>query len=82
MKKDKHGGSCIFVSNVINVREEISLKNLRRDKNLKYQLLNQLILNYSNLCIYRSPHSDVKIFLGILDELLSKVMKRGLFGDT
>jgi hypothetical protein len=31
------------------------------------------------ICLYRSPHGDVKIFLWILVEIISMVIKKGLF---
>jgi hypothetical protein len=77
--KDKHGGSCTFVSNEINVRGVTFLKNLRRDKELEISATELVDFKIIVICIYRSPDSDVKIFLGILDDIISKIIKKGRF---
>jgi hypothetical protein len=68
--KDKHGGSCIFVSNVKNVREVTFLKNLGRDKELEISAIELVNFKIIVICIHRSLHSNVKIFLGLLDEII------------
>jgi hypothetical protein len=76
-KKNKHRGSCIFVSNSVNVREVISLKNLGKDKELEISATG-LVVVVIVICIHRS-RSDVNNFLGILDEIISKVINKGCF---
>jgi hypothetical protein len=66
------------VRGVINIREVIFLKNLGRDKELEISATELVDFKIIEICIYRS-NSDVKIFLGILDEIISKVMKNRLF---
>jgi hypothetical protein len=68
MKKDECGSSCRFVSNVINIREVIFLKNLGSDKELEISVTELVDFKIIVICTYRSPHSDVKIFLGIMNE--------------
>jgi hypothetical protein len=65
-EKGKHGGSCIFVSNVINVREVIFLKNLGRDKELEISTTELFDFKIIVIIIYKSPHGDVKISASLL----------------
>jgi hypothetical protein len=59
--------------------EVIFLKNLVRDKELDILATKLVDFKIIVICVYRSPHIDVEIFLGILDEIISKVMKKGHF---
>jgi hypothetical protein len=69
-KKYRHEGSCIFVSNVMNVRVVIFLKNLGSDKELEISATELVDFKIIVVCIYRFRHSDVKIFLGLLDIII------------
>jgi hypothetical protein len=50
--KDKNGGSCIFVSSVINVREVNFLKNLGRDKELEISATKLVDFKFIVICMY------------------------------
>jgi hypothetical protein len=55
------------------------LQNLGRAKELEISATELVALKIIAICIYRSPHSDVKILLGIFYEIISKVKKKGRF---
>jgi exonuclease III len=76
---EKHGGSCIFVSNGIKTREIIFLTNLERDRVFEISAIELVDFKIIVMCIYRSPNSDEEIFLELLDEAVNKVLKGGRF---
>jgi exonuclease III len=74
---DKNGGSCIFVSKSIKTREVSSLKSLGRDKILEISAIEIVEFKIIVICIYRSPNSDEKTFLGLLEEAIIRVLNKG-----
>jgi hypothetical protein len=76
---DKHGGSCIFVSNELKTRDLTFLRNLGRKKVFEISAIELVDFKITVVCIYRSPNSNEEIFLALLDEAVNKLLKRGLF---
>jgi hypothetical protein len=55
------------------------LKNSRTDKEFEISATKLVEIKTIVICIYRSTHSNAKIFLGILDKIISNVLKKGRF---
>jgi exonuclease III len=76
---DKHGGTCIYVLNDLKISEPTFLRNLGREKVFEISAIELVDFKILIVCIYRSPNSNVEIFLQLLDEALNKMSKRGRF---
>jgi exonuclease III len=76
---DKHGGTCIYVLNDLKISKPTFLKNLGREKVFEISAIELVDFKILVVCIYRSPNSNVEIFLQLLDEALNKMSKRGCF---
>ena len=74
---DKHGGSCIFVSKSIKIKEVSSLKNFGREKTLEISAIEIVKFKIIVICVYRSPNSDVKMFFNLIDEAINRVLNKG-----
>lgn len=54
-------------------------KNLGRDREFEISAIELVNFKIAVICIYRSPHSDVKKFLENLEEIINKVSKKGIY---
>jgi hypothetical protein len=76
-RKDyKNGGSCIFVKKELNVREITFLNDLCCEKNFELSVVETVEFKWLLICIYRSPHSDFRIFLDKLETLVDRIHKK------
>jgi hypothetical protein len=76
-RKDfKNGGSCIFVKKELNVREIVFLNDLCCEKNFELSAVEIVDFKWLLICIYRSSHSDVCIFLDKLETLVDRIYKK------
>jgi hypothetical protein len=77
-RKDcKNGGSCIFVNKELNIMEITFLSDLYCEKNFEISGVEIVEFKWVLICIYRSPHSDVHIFLDRLETRVDTIYKKG-----
>jgi hypothetical protein len=73
-RKDcKNGGSCIFVTKQLDTREITFLNDLSCEKIFELAVVEIVDFNWVLVCIYRSPHSDVGIFLEKLEIVVDRI---------
>jgi hypothetical protein len=68
-----HGGSCIYVNNMIQCKEVPWLNNLSSDKVFEASVVDLVEFRTILACIYRSPNGDFREFLHKLEVLIVKV---------
>jgi len=71
------GGSCIFVRNIIEMKDVNYLRKLGKERIFKISAIELSSNNTILACIYRSPDSDLYTILHTLELLISKVSSKG-----
>jgi hypothetical protein len=75
-RKDfKNGGSCIYINKELNAREITFLNDLCSEKYFELSIVELVEFKWLLICIYRSPHSEVRIFLEKLERLVDRIHK-------
>jgi hypothetical protein len=69
----RNGGSCLFVNKELNTREVTFLNDLCCEKHFEISVDEIVEFKWLLICIYRSPHSDVHIFLNNLETLVDRI---------
>jgi hypothetical protein len=75
-KQSKGDGSCLLVNKEVNTREVIILNELKSEENFEISGVETVKLKWVLVCIYRSLHSDVNIFLKKLELLIDRIHKK------
>lgn len=69
------GGVCILIKKGIKFKELLDVKKYAIDTTFECCAVNLIDYKISIVCLYRTPDSNVNIFLSNLEELLHKYMK-------
>jgi hypothetical protein len=72
-----HGGSCIYVKEGIQTKEQNCLKELCKEKYVEMSIVELLDFNIVFVCIYRAPDGDFHLFLNNLEKVIQKVQLKG-----
>ena len=75
-KKYNHGGSCIYVKKSICTKEVSCLQGISVEKDFEMSMTEVVDYGHIIVCIYRSPDSNLRIFLKYLKSVLQKIQLR------
>lgn len=67
----RNGGSCIFVKNHLNIKEVKNFETLNLEQHFEASIIEIAYLKIIIICVYRSPDSDINIFVERLDHILN-----------
>ena len=74
-QKQNRGGSCIFVRNGIKTKEYTNFQHLNVEKDFETCIIELLEYNIVILCVYRTPDSNIAIFIRNLNIIINHLLK-------
>ena len=75
-KNKKHGGSCIFVKSSIEAKPITKFESICIEENFEASMMELTDLKIVIICIYRTPNSNILLFIENLDIILKELTKK------
>lgn len=76
-KNKKHGGSCIFVKSTIESIPYTEFENLNIEEHFEASMIELPQLKLIIICIYRTPTSNIQVFMENLDIIIHNLLNKG-----
>lgn len=75
-KNKKHGGSCIFVKSSLKAKSYTKFESICMEDHFEASMVELDHLKTIVICIYRTPNSNILVFIEILDNVLNELTKK------
>ncbi|MDR3131873.1 MAG: hypothetical protein LBU02_02135 [Rickettsiales bacterium] len=73
----QHGGSCIYVKTNLEAKSCNLFENLKQEEHFEANIIELTQINTIIMCVYRTPNSNINIFIETLDSIISNLKSRG-----
>ncbi|PNF26089.1 hypothetical protein B7P43_G04923 [Cryptotermes secundus] len=76
-KNKLHGGSCIYVKTNLDAKPCNLFESLNQEEHFEASIIELIQFNTIIICIYRTPNSNINIFIKNLDKILNSLTNKG-----
>jgi exonuclease III len=76
-KNKQHGGSCIYVKTNLEAKPYNLSESLNQEEHFEACIIELIQLSTIIICVYRTPSSNINIFIETLDIIISNEINKG-----
>jgi hypothetical protein len=76
-KNKQHGGSCIYVKENLEAKPYNFFENLIQEEHFEASIIELTQYNTIIICVYRTPNSNINMFIKTMDTIISKLLNEG-----
>jgi hypothetical protein len=76
-RNKKHGGSCIYVKTELEAKPYHLFDNLNQEEHFEASIIELIQCSMIIICIYRTPNSNINIFIENIDIILGNLINTG-----
>jgi hypothetical protein len=76
-KNKRHGGSCIYVKENLEAKPYNLFEHYTREEHFEASLIELTQFNTVIICVYRTPNSNINIFIETMDIIISELLNKG-----
>jgi exonuclease III len=76
-KNKLHGGSCIYIKTNLEVKPYNLFESLNQEEHFEASIIERTEFNTIIICIYRTPNSNINIFIDNMDTVISNLTNKG-----
>jgi exonuclease III len=76
-KNKLHGGSCIYVKTNLEAKPCNLFESLNQKEHYEASIIELIQFNTIIICLYRTPNSNINIFIGNMDTIISNLTNKG-----
>jgi hypothetical protein len=73
----KNGGSCIYVKSNLEAKPFNSFDKLNQEEHFEASLAELIQYNIIIMCVYRTPNSNINVFIETMDTLINNLINKG-----
>jgi exonuclease III len=76
-KNKLHGGSCIYVKTNLEAKPYNLFERLNQEEHFEARIVELIQFNTIIICLYRTPISNINLFIDNMDTIISKLTNKG-----
>jgi hypothetical protein len=76
-KNKRRGGSCIYVKENLQAKPYKLFEHYNQEEHFEASIIELTQFNTVIICVYRTPNSNIKIFIETMDITINKLLNKG-----